>query len=192
MRYAARCLFAFAAATSLLLFIAIVICWLRSYFFSDLLRWTTATGQTALCTRQGHLVLHLFRADWSNQPARMFGLKYDQDLPAPPSQDLFVRLMLGGNRGDKHTYWEGAGFAWWHYRRLDGVRSIIAVAPFWSLALATAALPLTVITRYLRTRRRNARQKHNPIPRCQSCGYDLRATPTRCPECGTPAPINRP
>src|SRR5207248_444291 len=103
---------------------------------------TTATGRTALCTRQGHLVLHLFRADWSNQPANTFGLNYDQDLPAPPSQDLFLRRLLGGNAGDKHTYWEHAGFAWWHYRRLDGVRNIIAVAPFWSLALTTAALPL--------------------------------------------------
>jgi hypothetical protein len=50
--------------------------------------------------------------------------------------------------------------------------------PHWIVAAATAALPLAFFTVAYRRRRR-----HGP-GRCSRCGYDLRATPDRCPECG--------
>ena len=45
-----------------------------------------------------------------------------------------------------------------------------------------AALPLARGALFIRRRRRN-REGH-----CAKCGYDLRATPDRCPECGTATP----
>jgi hypothetical protein len=70
----------------------------------------------------------------------------------------------------------------WH-RRLD-VR--IAFAPLWTIVAITAALPFATASRRLGrwlVRRREIRRGH-----CPHCGYDLRASTERCPECGTVVP----
>lgn len=51
--------------------------------------------------------------------------------------------------------------------------------PFWVLALVFGPWPIFVLNRRLRHGKRYA------AGLCPSCGYDLRATPERCPECGT-------
>ena len=42
----------------------------------------------------------------------------------------------------------------------------------------TAAYPAWRLARFIRERRRNR------VGCCPTCGYDLRASPERCPECG--------
>ena len=52
------------------------------------------------------------------------------------------------------------------------------IVPDWFLLAVSAMLPAAWLVRRLRSRR--------PRPGfCRQCGYDLRATPWRCPECGT-------
>jgi hypothetical protein len=57
--------------------------------------------------------------------------------------------------------------------------------PYWKLALIAIALPVGRLGRW----RRAATQRRLAARRglCRTCGYDLRATPDRCPECGTAA-----
>ncbi len=72
------------------------------------------------------------------------------------------------------------GFA---YARIDygpsaGLRRAVYL-PHWSLALLLVPVPALRLWRGVRARRRSL------IGLCTFCGYDLRATPDRCPECGT-------
>jgi hypothetical protein len=53
--------------------------------------------------------------------------------------------------------------------------------PYWAPLVAGAALPLIVLRRASRQRRRRRAARRGLCPKC---GYDLRATPDRCPECG--------
>ncbi len=59
------------------------------------------------------------------------------------------------------------------------------VFPHWSLLLALAILPTLRGWQLLRARQRRGENL------CSQCGYDLRATPQRCPECGA-LPAARP
>ena len=57
-----------------------------------------------------------------------------------------------------------------------------AIVPYWALILIFALLPLRVFPKiYTRWQRKRRGQ-------CLHCGYDLRHSPGRCPECGKPAP----
>ena len=62
-----------------------------------------------------------------------------------------------------------------------GESSSVYAVPYWSLA-ALAATPAILATgaKALRKRRLGSLT-------CARCGYDLRATPGRCPECGAVA-----
>jgi hypothetical protein len=51
----------------------------------------------------------------------------------------------------------------------------------------TGALPVIFFWLAIRAQRK-ARREYSKSGRCATCGYDLRATPDRCPECGTVPP----
>jgi hypothetical protein len=62
-------------------------------------------------------------------------------------------------------------------------RAVGLVVPYWALAVVLCLFPAVAVKRRLARRRL---EKDKTL--CENCGYDLRASPARCPECGTLRP----
>jgi hypothetical protein len=156
-----RRLVTLAAGVSLLLCVATGALWVRSHFVYDVVRfdpWTSysVTGRV-LCISMSR---DFFRApsQWMRESASSEGGKN-------------LRTGLATNAFDH--WWVRMGFVLDTY----DVTSTIGF-PHWFLALLFAILPSMRGAAAIRSRRTRQRGL------CPACGYDLRATPDRCPECG--------
>ena len=91
------------------------------------------------------------------------------------------------------SVWNRMGFAAYdELRPVGGVQfgDRGFLIPCWALAIATAILPVMRIRNWYLAYHRQYRREHQC---CAKCGYDLRATPNQCPECGAmPEPARPP
>jgi hypothetical protein len=159
IRRLARHLFTFSAAVSLLLCVAAAAMAVRSFSVEDQLEYLSPDERLLmLISKNGRLDV-LYLAAWraGDDP----GFTYMQGSP-----DTY-----GGTDYSKRVLGFGADV------QLNGGRFVNI--PYWFLALAAAVPPFVALKRIRHRRRLNRRGL------CAVCGYDLRASPDRCPECGT-------
>jgi hypothetical protein len=85
----------------------------------------------------------------------------------------------------KLYYWHHFGVYLYWATAWPGHSSFQILIPYWLLTTVSAILPLFKLRPALRWPKKRYRLSHGL---CLVCGYDLRATPDRCPECGTVPP----
>jgi hypothetical protein len=163
-----------------LLFVAVAASWVRSHWIADSVYWSDRHRDHCIGLSGGRLVY--LTADWPN--ARV-------ELPIRRSSAWLTRVR---------PWWEDIERfklpqeRWLILRRVRGIYPYepqqmmlsffmptwdVWWVPAWPLVLVSAVMPGVASYRWHRRRRRVRRGL------CRECGYDLRESGARCPECGT-------
>ncbi len=182
--------FRIASIVSFVLCLAVLGLWVRSYWRMDQYNRLRRTGQQIayddVCSACGDILIGRLwiddeivrgadiRPGFSSTPlmatTSLVGwvetLRAVAPANAPPWSFRFAGFDAYVERGKRGTDW-------------------MIVIPLWFPAAVTAILPLLFLHRLRKARRRRAQGL------CRRCGYDLRASTERCPECGTPVPPRR-
>jgi hypothetical protein len=163
-------------ALSLLLCVAVCVLWVRSYWVTDLWWFTRAGWALGVEVPIGSIN---FAWRTYSEPPELIPLGFRHITHRPPQDVSFwshTHPHFGRTDFDGVSA-GGYGFGC-TFDRIGGDRIDDVTLPLWFVTLCTLVAPGT---HGLRAVRRNA---HRRSGRCPSCGYDLRATPDRCPECG--------
>lgn len=189
-------LFKVAAAISLTFCIATAVLWVRSYYvFEHVADAVNGGSAWAIRSGQGNLFLD-HRSNWDYELGWSWGRRLIRPSPftefsveyQTPSAGLRY-LGFGVFAGTTYT-WPGHLYpSGWPYPPFTDPRWFkdhyhAICFPHWFLVAVFAALPIRWLI--LERRRRVAERARRGL--CRRCGYDLRASPERRPECGTTVP----
>jgi hypothetical protein len=157
-------LFTILSAASLLLFLAACVLWVRSYWVAERVSYWGNTRVLCLHSSEGRAAVTVATGTIGpeSRGAYGYGLHHEVVKPAP---------AIGSRWGFAYNRIDVSGGSW-------AGRLYIVAVPHWLPTTTAALLPAA----WLGRRWRRARKHRAGL--CRACGYDLRATPERCPECG--------
>lgn len=174
-----RNLFTFLSTLSLALSIAVGAIWVRSYGNSDYLvrQDKLGEGQFVVGTGNGQILLLRDSNGFFGRPRNHARFRWSHHLSINLMECYYRQVR---HKPTKHHWQCGRFFVTWGEMNPPDEGSIrqAVIFPTWMPFGATLPLPLSWLLTRLSKRRFRAGC-------CPTCGYDLRATPNRCPECGT-------
>ncbi len=141
--------------------------WVRSYFVLEGYMW--ADGR-----------LRMVAVNAGRLSILLAGEKSDGQLRTPFGR-WSQRASYNKNLPWRHYWWISRHEIPYYLDSTGQTKDVHLSVPLWMLMLAVGILPMLAT---IRLRRRALR--HSRIRRglCFACGYDLRASPEACPECG--------
>ena len=169
-----RILFNLADGVSLVLCATAVVLWVRSYSACDsVVRLSSSTiREFGASHGEFYVAVDGFfhpRVDVSDG-----AVEWRKETPSVQDVSAVISAYKENARGPKAGFFSGEVD--------DGPwRGSILFLPIPFVVVVLALLPVAAFLTRLRRRRRARRRGAG---RCPTCGYDLRATPDRCPECG--------
>lgn len=164
---------------------------LRSIWFADRVSWVTNDTLYRLKLKHGDIDVEVFgnfttakggeyAVSLSRGPA--FEFSVPSSIPRE-GQTQVIGTVFSSTKRLGFAHGTGRWDFWVGHSQGSGSHSFSrTTVPLWPLIAATALPPMLYLYR------RSRRLKRQQMGLCVQCGYDLRATPQRCPECGTPAP----
>lgn len=174
---------------SLVLFVGLASLWVRSYGGTDFVRRGWLAGFDSFSIRNHGQQLSVTRGQvrYTREEHTYYHHGHVDPSKLQPIGTMnwgYGRLGVGHINWEapRRTFWERRGFAVWDSGWMSSFadsRDHNWGAPIWPAVALFAIPPVLAARRFVRRWRRHG------AGRCAACGYDLRATPERCPECGT-------
>jgi hypothetical protein len=188
------------AAISVLILLASSFLWIRSYWKSDIVYWNkvyfanspppppgtpTAESEGNVSSSCGYLSI-TWNAVTFSTAGPVIDILYNPHQGVSYVSDNFTSPPIrpgptpGAKPNEKWIRWNCAGIQYVSTVLPDSYETLISIR--WPYIVAFAlCLPAWKALAIAHNRRRAARVRHGL---CPTCGYDLRATPNQCPECG--------
>jgi hypothetical protein len=180
----------FTSVSGLSLILCFALFWVRSYWILEAWTWNRTDIDTSVellrdgAIGRGEIDFQYQRDAWNKQE-----MGRDFQLTPLPSEQRGFHWCGGHPVGTWQPHgrfkkFQLLGFSYEHKDRSNptAARAYLHVGvSFWALALLTSFLPAVWLFHEHRRRMRNRREQFGL---CLRCGYDLRASHDRCPECG--------